>query len=48
MMKMYKQPSTEVALVKTEYVLQGFKVSDGGTPPDEGGAHAPRRGDIIP
>lgn len=45
---MYIQPQTEVTTVNTEHVMQGFKVSDGGNPPDEGSAHAPLRGEIIP
>ena len=47
-MKMYKQPSTEVAAVNTEYMMLDLNVSNGGTPPDEGPAHAPARGEIIP
>ena len=48
MKKNYNQPKTEIALFRTETLLQGLIVS---TKPSGGGggsAHAPRRGEIIP
>ena len=50
MKKNYNQPTTEIALFRTETLLQGLTVSvnGGGTPPGGGGMHAPRRGEIIP
>ena len=47
MRKNYNKPTTEIALFRTETLLQGLTVSvNGGTPP--GGMHAPRRGTGIP
>ena len=45
---MYIQPQTEVLSINSEYLMQGVTVSPGGTPPDEGPAHAPKRGEAIP
>ena len=46
--KIYNQPATEVIDVRIENLM--LSVSNGGvTPPDEGPAHAPRRGgSLIP
>ena len=48
MKKMYNQPATEVVNLKTARLMDGLTVSLGGNPPDEGSAHAPKKGDRIP
>lgn len=46
MKKLYNQPTTEVMYLTTERLMDSIIVSLGTG--DEGGAHAPGRGDIIP
>ncbi len=48
MRKNYNQPKTEIALFRTETLLQGLTVSTNPSGGGGGSAHAPRRGDIIP
>ena len=42
----YIQPATDVAVVSVVNLM--LTVSNGGTPPDEGPASAPARGNAIP
>jgi len=46
--KIYNQPQTEIALFRTETLLQGLIVSTNPSGGGGGSAHAPRRGEIIP
>ena len=46
MKKQYNQPKTEIAIYCVDNLM--LSVSNGGTPPDEGAAHAPeRKGNTI-
>ena len=45
--KIYYQPIVE-ATTLTPHTFVMATVSDGGTPPDEGPAHAPKKGTSIP
>ena len=44
--KVYIQPATDISNLIVQNVM--LTISSGGTPPDEGPAHAPKHGDIIP
>lgn len=41
MKRIYKQPITDVTIIRVTNLM--LSVSNGGTPPDEGSAHAPGR-----